>query len=497
MAITFLTSISPKAIPSQLRAISTWRQQGGRILSINSEEEIKEIKGHFPDIDFVAPRRTAKTVYGKPYPYVYEMLKTAEKLSHPREMIVLLNSDNFLVDQATARFSQIHEKLLQGNLGLIFSSRKEVDSPLGSYNIYLQGFDSFFFLAESISQLRESQFIFGLPWWDYWLPLEFERTQAIGMSVLSLTSHQYHTSRWSESSYQALSLEMRTTGLLALDESAHRVGLEALNRIYDRSTLFLSDLESISFEVSYSEIDFARLIEDVDLLEACIGLTRQYLGEALLFNSSSSRPHPLCGQILDYLVYNNESKEPFMVLFDSFQNAPGRHNQRWRNVNSISRDLNSIHLILCGAFVNLPQGVPSQSRLLKIVHVNFPLISIDQDFHFGISLLLSSAKNVTSEFKINHKERPSLLIWGAGEKLYREINGISIFFEVVAICDSNPKRIGASIDAYCIESPSKVDISNIKFLYIASEEFLEEITLQARRLFPDLIILNSSDSRRN
>lgn len=487
----FLTSIAPNSIEGQSQAISSWNHGDSRVVSVNAPSESRELVRHFPEVNFIEPVRTAREVYSKPYPYVYDMLKIAEGLTTPNELVILINSDNYLLPSFNDQVDCIHSDLLGNKIGLVFSSRKDIGgSP--SYNIYLQGFDCFIFISSSVKYLRPTELIFGLPWWDYWLPLEFQRTQAIAMSIHSLTSHNYHENRWSEAAYQNLAKEMAVINHINTNESSNQIGLESLNKIYDLSTLYIPRSKSnrLEQELRIAELDMFALSARVELLQELIDLTKVSCNNAFYFESLLSAHHPVEQTLLENLLAQMPHGEPFIVLFDAFQNSPGRHNQRWRKPISFSRDSDLTFLLITGIFVNFDSIRFSGLTQVQTVRINFPLVSIDEDCYLGLRFLKAAYRASDSGKRVTLSPKPKLIVWGAGDKLYREIRALKIFFRVAALCDASWKRVGTSVDSLRVQSIEECKSIDASFLYIASDTYYREIHSTATRDFSHLIIIN-------
>lgn len=465
-----------------------------KILSINSTPEIENLKGAFAGIEFIEPCRTAKSKFFKPYPYVYDMLQLALRNSEPDELIVLLNSDISLANSAEVQLKSIYEDLQGGKYGLIFLSRRELGGPPKTYPAYLQGFDAFIFLSKSIKRIGESRLIFGLPWWDYWLPLEFSNKMSIGISVSSFIMHPYHQSVWDESSYRTLAKEMRVLDYINTENCSELIGFEALGKIYDRSKLYfpcqwIDHIELESFQIL---IDNTSLVNRLAILEKYVGLHEVRADEFYCYNSELSSHHPLELEITRYIKGRNITSMPTIVIFDAFHNDPGEHSQRW-NRPLYSADKPDVDiLLLCGVFIDFDRTKVQGKTPTRILHFPFPLVSFKDELYLGLDLLNAAVGESYLISKFNHIDKPKIYIWGSGQKLSKEIETLKYFFRIEGIFDEDKRRIGASMDSYIIQDPSFILCDSVDFVYIASNEFFEEIAEKVGLLFPNLKILNPS-----
>ena len=73
--ITIATSLAPtKDLGIQENALNSWLHCGFKVVALNVQSEIDLLRYHFPDIEFVAPKRDASERYGKPYIYIDDIL---------------------------------------------------------------------------------------------------------------------------------------------------------------------------------------------------------------------------------------------------------------------------------------------------------------------------------------------------------------------------------------------------------------------------------------
>jgi glycosyltransferase involved in cell wall biosynthesis/ADP-heptose:LPS heptosyltransferase/tetratricopeptide (TPR) repeat protein len=199
-AIVIATSIAPKEIDKQVKAINSWHKLGFEVISVNNPDEIEILREHFPLVNFVEAKRNAKELLGKPYIYIddiLEQLKTAGC-----NICGIVNSDIFLV--ANENTLSVIRKEAENSF--VYGSRVEVDS-LDNLNgeLYDRGFDFFFFDKSLIELFPKSDFCIGATWWDYWLPLVSILTQCrTRMFVTPFAAHVRHRYKWDEKQWHLL-----------------------------------------------------------------------------------------------------------------------------------------------------------------------------------------------------------------------------------------------------------------------------------------------------
>ncbi|MBM7865254.1 DUF268 domain-containing protein [Heliobacterium gestii] len=184
------TSIAPRDITTQQRAIWSWVLQGFHIISFNIPSEIESLKDHFPFVEFVAVSRDASQPFGKPYVYLHDILAYYHRSDH--DLCGIVNSDiHFFQD-----IRWFIEKEAPGSM--VFGSRvdiERIDNPIGS--IEKRGLDYFFFDKKIASLYPDEGFCLGLPWWDYWILL-IPIYHQIPLKYIGTPFgyHVYHPQRW-------------------------------------------------------------------------------------------------------------------------------------------------------------------------------------------------------------------------------------------------------------------------------------------------------------
>jgi hypothetical protein len=161
--ITIATTIAPRNIELQQRAIAGWQHLGFDVISVNSIIEVESVRDYFPTVNFAVVHRTAESQAGTPYPYFDDLLKALSESG--AEICGIVNSDVFL--KADANFREFIDKEARGSV--LFGSRTDVEY-FGHIDgeIYHFGFDFFFFNKNILGLYPRSSFCIGAPWWDYW-----------------------------------------------------------------------------------------------------------------------------------------------------------------------------------------------------------------------------------------------------------------------------------------------------------------------------------------
>lgn len=192
--ITVATSIAPVGIEKQQRAVASWLALGFRAVSLNTADEIAQLKDHFPQVEFITVNRDGKQMAGKPYVFLDDVLRYLRDASGSR-VCGIVNSDIILRASSELTSYIWHE----AEDALVYGSRVDIqsaDAEEGS--LYNRGFDFFFFDRSVIARLPKTNFMLGVPWWDYWVPVGF---RLAGVPIKRLDSriayHVWHTTNYS------------------------------------------------------------------------------------------------------------------------------------------------------------------------------------------------------------------------------------------------------------------------------------------------------------
>lgn len=197
IATSLIYSSDEYEINKQRKAMQTWRNIGFDIISCNVKEEINKLIDIFPEVRFEELKRSGKEETGKPFPFIYDMLRVLQT-NCQNDVCAIVNSDIFI-------------KNLNGNiLKSFFSSHKDTMLILHRYDIddekdergeyYFSGIDVFFFLCHFLPDIPDKGYMLGRPEWDHWFV--YEATRA-GIEVKEIKNkmafHIKHKQRWTAS----------------------------------------------------------------------------------------------------------------------------------------------------------------------------------------------------------------------------------------------------------------------------------------------------------
>jgi hypothetical protein len=202
--ITIVTSLAPgKNLYNQRMAIDSWIQLGFKVVAVNARDEITVLEGYFPDIEFVEAKRDGREVFSKAYIYFDDFL--AYFATCNTKICGIVNSDIHLLKKEFYDF--VAEEAIHS---FIYGSRvdvKSIDELQGHF--FNQGFDYFFFDKEILPCYPPSNFLIGLPMWDFWAVLV---PLCIAIKVKKVTTphayHILHQTNWDHRTWQVFRDEL-------------------------------------------------------------------------------------------------------------------------------------------------------------------------------------------------------------------------------------------------------------------------------------------------
>ena len=191
MKVTVATSIAPKNIELQKKAIATWQELGFDVISINSAREIQQLEASFPAVNFVEATRDASAIAGKPYVFFDDVLSALKSSSS--EICGIVNSDIYLLDKKL-----VDVVVREGQKAFLFGSRVDIpslDRRDGRFHFW--GFDFFFFNRSVIDIYSQTDFCLGAPSWDYWaVLLPMVKGVAVKQLISPCAFHVRHPARY-------------------------------------------------------------------------------------------------------------------------------------------------------------------------------------------------------------------------------------------------------------------------------------------------------------
>ncbi|HRJ23412.1 MAG TPA: glycosyltransferase [Thauera sp.] len=313
--IEIATSLVPNNVSGQLPAVRSWQKLGFEVVSINPAEEIPLLDQHYPGVRFISAKRHGKHLVGKPCVFIDDILSYFRTSAADRFGIV--NSDVFLfADRDFVDFIGQHSRN-----ALVYGSRVEIPgygSALGY--TYHYGFDYFFFDRILLDAYPASQFMLGIPWWDYWVP--FQAVQA-GVPIKRLDAYvAFHVSH--PVNYRQDDLYRFKEHLLSLakspllNEAIRRVEVrvgdpdEALQR--ETQLALLGDVLRHSLECSDVRLEYSSPVVELNAINQGAEPDRPYRVSAIVSTYASAT---FIADCLDDLLSQSIADDTEIIVIDA------------------------------------------------------------------------------------------------------------------------------------------------------------------------------------
>jgi hypothetical protein len=186
--------------PAWTRAcIQSWQRAGYRVVSVNSAAEADSVRAAYPGIEVAEVARDGQARTGRPLIYVADLLSMMAHCN--QSCAALANADVMFTSAAIERLAGWQPE------GFAFSGRIDVDDFRFSNPRLHGGVD--FVIAQTchLKDLAVPDFLFGTPWWDYWLPLALTGQGVQGVKLtaqgLPVIAHLAHEERWNHGDFLA------------------------------------------------------------------------------------------------------------------------------------------------------------------------------------------------------------------------------------------------------------------------------------------------------
>lgn len=172
--------------------VDSWIDSGFTPISINSRREFSTPPRHIRGIEYILVDRDANAFVGKPLVYLKDMLRIGANRSDG--FFALTNADIFLKPS-----KDIFDSLSSVRSGQFIAERRFDTSSIDHLSgiRFPNGYDLFVFNSEDIRNYSDEGFVFGVPWWDHYLPLKFVLAGFDKIDIAKpFVYHLEHDERW-------------------------------------------------------------------------------------------------------------------------------------------------------------------------------------------------------------------------------------------------------------------------------------------------------------
>lgn len=184
------TSLMPRRIAAQQAAIESWHKLGFRVVSVNVQSEIDDLRHLFQGVELVEAKEAADN---SPLVKISSIL--AAVAGYDATLYGIVNSDIIL--SADESFIPYLIDKTRDN-ALAYGSRIDVDEIDSKKGIpYSVGYDYFFFGKEVLDLDFDDGFYLGKTWWDFWLPISAALNGVkLRQFIVPVGYHLIHDQAW-------------------------------------------------------------------------------------------------------------------------------------------------------------------------------------------------------------------------------------------------------------------------------------------------------------
>lgn len=178
------------------RCIDSWRAHGFEPISLNSCNEKINALANSKNVKFLLMNRDAAELCGKPLVYIKDFV---DHMKGYPGVVALTNAD-ILFNIDALDFMKI-KGIEPGEVAVLKRldvSGLKCENPIA----YRGGYDFLAFHPQDLKGFDSDSFVFGQPWWDYYILLYFMANGVKSMRLNnSVITHLVHSERWDEQSF--------------------------------------------------------------------------------------------------------------------------------------------------------------------------------------------------------------------------------------------------------------------------------------------------------
>jgi len=181
------------------RCIASWHACGFEPVTVNSEAEQLHPLVEAMDLCTIRVPRDAASLTGRPHLYMTDLLHAAINGGDGRFYLVNADIELEMTAQTMTRTHAL------GPLDALLVRRTDYsDEQPGTSGVYTGGIDFFAGGAACLADIDFGALVFGMPWWDHFLPIAMLGRGARPVASDGITAwHYVHGGRWERKNHIA------------------------------------------------------------------------------------------------------------------------------------------------------------------------------------------------------------------------------------------------------------------------------------------------------
>lgn len=179
------------------RCVHSWRDCGFDPVTVNSEaEDLHPLIAEL-GVEVVRVPRDARAITGRPHVYLADLLDAARGVSTERVFIVNADIELEMTSQARDRLARL------GPMEAVGVRRRDHDGEKSpAIPPYDGGIDLMGVGRDALNGIDAGALVFGMPWWDHYLPLMLLRRGAACIAAPGVNAwHLNHHGHWNKLQY--------------------------------------------------------------------------------------------------------------------------------------------------------------------------------------------------------------------------------------------------------------------------------------------------------
>lgn len=189
------TSLGFKRLERQQLCIRSWQALGYEVVAVQSKDESKLLKPHYPDVTFIETDKVGYVFNHTNKVTINAILDQA--IDSP---ILIINSDIEIranKDEFISNWTPTNDKELK--MGI----RWDEDPDTKQLTLLKYGIDIFLITPQIAKDLNDIGMTIGCPAWDYWIPIHLQRKgYSFNVSHRQEFFHEVHPKNWSKVDFQ-------------------------------------------------------------------------------------------------------------------------------------------------------------------------------------------------------------------------------------------------------------------------------------------------------